>query len=129
MGACLCVLVTADRHVGKPGRPIVPEDQRVELVDALRCVDFTVINPYPTAVEAIRCFAPEMYVKGRDHRDMKLPTEALLDETGAVLSAGGRLEFTGAEELHTTDVIEQIYKAECERRHWINLDNQHLLPT
>ena len=126
MGICLFVLITADRHVGKPGRPIVPENQRVEILDALGCVDFTLINPYPTAVEAIRCFAPEVYVKGSEY--VYGPTQALKAELATLNAVGGRLEFTEAEEMHTTDMIEQICKAECERQHWIHMDSQHPLP-
>ena len=109
LGASLFVLVTSDRYVRKgEGRPVFPQDLRAEVVDALGCVDFTIINPCPTAVEAIRILRPQVYVKGRDHRDMKTPTVALVDETWALLEVGGRLEFTDTEELHTTDVIQKL---------------------
>lgn len=133
MGACLCVLVTADRHVGKPGRPIVSEDQRAEVVDALGCVDFTIVNPYPTAVEAIRCLRPEVYVKGNEywlkHDCTYKRVGSLVREVEAVESVGGRVEFTDTDGVHTTDVLERVYRTEYERLHWAHLDHQHPLPT
>lgn len=108
----LCVLVTADRHVNKgPGRPVVPEAQRAEVVDALGCVDFVIVNPHPTAVEVIRCLRPEVYVKGREYRDMPAGwpiAKQLQSEVEAVESVGGRIEFTDTEELHTTDVVASL---------------------
>lgn len=104
---CLLVLVTADQHVNKgSNRPIFSQEVRAEMVDALRCVDYTVINPYPTAVEAIHTVLPQVYVKGREYRDSA--TIALLDETSAVLSVGGRLEFVDSVEMHTTEVLEKL---------------------
>lgn len=110
LGKCLCVLVTADRHVNKPGRPIVPEDQRAEVVDALGCVDFTIINSHPTAVEAVRCLRPQVYIKGRDYYFGKA-TKSLAEEAKTVKSVGGRLEFTVTDEVHTSDIVERIEEA------------------
>lgn len=107
LGSCLLVLVTADEHVDKgPGRPVFPQEVRAEVVDALRCVDYTVVNPHPTAVEAIRLLRPQVYVKGREYRHCTSP--ALLAEHSAVTAAGGRLQFTNTEELHTSDVVKKL---------------------
>lgn len=106
LGECLCVLVTADRHVAKPGRPIVPEEQRVEVVDALGCVDFTILNPHHTAVEAIRCLRPEIYIKGREYK--RFPSTSLGSEIEAVRSAGGRVVYTETDEVHTSDVVNRV---------------------
>ena len=61
MSSCLLVLITADEHVGKSSsRPAFPQRIRVEMVDSLRCVDYTVVNTYTTAVEAIKLLRPEV---------------------------------------------------------------------
>ena len=40
LGSYLCVLVTADQHVNKGvGRPLCGEQERLEVVSSLRCVD------------------------------------------------------------------------------------------
>lgn len=102
----LCVLVTADRHVNKPGRPIFPEGMRAEVIDALKAVSYTIVNPHPTAVEAIRFLQPQVYVKGGEY-DGKL-TPQLKAEKEALDSYGGKLVFTGGMEVHTTDVLERL---------------------
>lgn len=107
LGSCLLVLVTADEHVDKgPSRPIFSQEVRAEVVDALRCVDYTVLNPHPTAVEAIRTLRPQVYVKGREYRSHVV--YPLSWELEAVRTVGGRVEFTNTEEMHTSDVLEKL---------------------
>ena len=104
---CLLVLVTADEHVNKgTDRPIFSQKARAEVVNALRCVDYVAVNPYPTAVEAIRSLCPQVYVKGREYKN--LVSSRLVEEVDALESLGGRLEFTETEEDHTTDVVTRI---------------------
>lgn len=114
----LYVLVTADRYVNKgPNRPVYQETERVEMVDALRFVGYTVLNPYPTAVEAIQRLRPAVYCKGGEYRPIDRPgyrrgiSPKLLKEKEAVEAVGGRLEFTEAADLHTSDIIERILHA------------------
>lgn len=110
LGQTLIVLITDDGHVNKgPGRPVFPVNHRLEVVDALRCVDFTVLNPYPTAMEAILCFSPDVYVKGKEYKHNV--THGLTAEYNAVHEIRGKLEFTDTEELHTTDVVKAIQEA------------------
>lgn len=107
LGACLCVVVTADRHVAKGlGRPVFSQEARAEVIDALDCVDWTIINPYTTAVEAIRQLRPAVYVKGGEYREKTTP--ALAAEVEALKEISGRLEFTNAPEVHTTDVLRRL---------------------
>lgn len=107
LGNSLCVLVTADRHVCKgEGRPLFPEEVRAEVVDALGCVDYTVLNPYPTAVEAIRLLRPSVFVKGGEYREKWVLS--LQREAEEVHRAGGRLEFTNERECHTTEVLRRL---------------------
>ena len=111
LGTHLCVLVTADEFVGKGhGRPIFPETARTEVVDAIRFVDFTVLNRHPTAVKAIRWFAPDFYAKGKEYEGRL--TLALEEEMKALESVGGKLVFVGGQEHHTTDVVMRIREGE-----------------
>jgi rfaE bifunctional protein nucleotidyltransferase chain/domain len=56
----------ASAHGRKPGRPLVPEDERAELVAALGCVDVVVIFDELTASGLVAALQPEIYVKGGD---------------------------------------------------------------
>jgi rfaE bifunctional protein nucleotidyltransferase chain/domain len=81
---------TTTRRKG-PARPILPEDERAELVAGLACVDYVVIFPQPTAEEAIRALRPDIYVKGGDYGvtpgeiaagKLPLPEAAVVDAYG-----------------------------------------------
>jgi rfaE bifunctional protein nucleotidyltransferase chain/domain len=86
-GDLLVVGVNADASVRalKPGRPLVPDSERAELVAALRPVDFAVIFAEPTADALLRALRPDVYVKGGDYTEASLPEAATAREVGARL--------------------------------------------
>ena len=100
-GDLLIVLVTADRFVAKAGRPVVSEEDRLEVVAACRYVDYAILNPYPTATEAIILLEPDVYTKGQDSH---IP----LAEECAVRVSGGRVEYTDTEAVHSTDLLRKL---------------------
>ena len=70
LGEILIVTITPDQYVNKgPGRPVFTELLRAESVAALESVDYVAINLWPNAVETIKRFAPNVYVKGKDYAD------------------------------------------------------------
>jgi len=95
LGDILVVTVTPDRHVNKgPHRPVFNEELRAEAIAALQCVDYVAINEWPTAVDAIKMLKPDFFVKGSEFRDNPDRSGAIPLEEEAVLSVGGRIEFT-----------------------------------
>lgn len=95
--------VTADRK--GPGRPVLPEEERAELVAGLECVDLVAIFHEPTAEELVRLVRPGIYVKGGDYG----PGGAELPERAAVEELGGEvhiLPFVGGRS--TSEIIEAI---------------------
>ncbi|MDP7020608.1 MAG: adenylyltransferase/cytidyltransferase family protein, partial [Pirellulaceae bacterium] len=92
LGDALIVTITPDCHVNKgPHRPIFTEDVRLDWLAALDCVDFTAINLWPTAVEAIANLRPDIFAKGGEYRDNKTPE--LLREEKAIADSGGQMVF------------------------------------
>ncbi|MEZ5316683.1 MAG: D-glycero-beta-D-manno-heptose 1-phosphate adenylyltransferase [Vicinamibacterales bacterium] len=68
-GDVLIVAVNSDRSVRGnkgPDRPITPERERAEILEALRCVDAVVIFDEPTPADIIRLVQPDVLVKGAD---------------------------------------------------------------
>jgi D-beta-D-heptose 7-phosphate kinase/D-beta-D-heptose 1-phosphate adenosyltransferase len=49
-----------------PNRPIIPQDERAELLDAMEMVDFVCTFDEDTPLEAILCIRPDVLVKGAD---------------------------------------------------------------
>lgn len=71
------------RRLGKgPNRPLVPQDERAELLDALRCVDYVVFFDEQTALELAAELRPAIYVKSEEYRDKPLPERAVVEAAG-----------------------------------------------
>jgi D-glycero-beta-D-manno-heptose 1-phosphate adenylyltransferase len=69
LGDCLVVGINSDTSVRaiKPnGRPIVPQDQRAEVLAALSCVDYVVIFDDADPQSLIAAVQPDVLVKGGD---------------------------------------------------------------
>src|SRR5438093_6231289 len=72
LGDVLVVGVNSDdsvRGYKGPSRPVVPQDERAEIVAALRCVDYAVIFDEPTAAQLVEVLQPDIYVKGGDYAE------------------------------------------------------------
>jgi D-glycero-beta-D-manno-heptose 1-phosphate adenylyltransferase len=92
LGDALLVGLNSDasaRGLKGEGRPIVPQEERAEVLAALECVDWVLIFDQPTAVDVVLCLRPEVYVKGGDYGRARDP--APLPEAPAVQSYGGRV--------------------------------------
>ena len=88
LGDVLVVGINSDEsvRVRKPGRPLVPEDERAELVAALEPVDYAVIFQEPTADGLLRLVRPAVYAKGADYTESTLPEAATARAVGAQLA-------------------------------------------
>jgi cytidyltransferase-like protein len=65
--------VASDRYVESKHPPLLPEEQRAAIVDAIRFITYTHINQFDTET-ILRELQPKYYVKGKDWRD-RLPPE------------------------------------------------------
>ncbi len=105
-GDCLVLGLNTDASVRRlkgPSRPINREEDRAEVVGALRSVDYVVLFGEETAEALIAEVRPAVYVKGGDYTLETLP------EAKIVQSYGGRVEFVDmVEGRSTTNVIERI---------------------
>lgn len=98
----LVVAVNSDasaRALKGEGRPVVPEDERVELLCALRCVDLVVVFEEPDVRALIRALRPDVQVKGADYTPETIP------ERDEVLEYGGRVAVAGDAKDHSTSEL------------------------
>ncbi len=74
--------VASDRYVRTKHPPLLPEDQRAAIVDAIRYISYTYINQFDTET-ILRELRPRYYVKGKDWNG-RLPAEqvAICQEHG-----------------------------------------------
>ena len=71
------------RALKGPGRPIVPLEERLELLRALRAVDYALPFAGASPAPLIARLRPHVYVKGADWRTRELPEAAALAACGA----------------------------------------------
>jgi rfaE bifunctional protein nucleotidyltransferase chain/domain len=83
LGDVLVVGVNADSAVNKPGRPLVSDFERAELVAALEPVDYVVIFSEATADQLLLALRPTFYVKGADYSQASLPEATTAANVGA----------------------------------------------
>lgn len=67
-------------------RPVIPQDQRAEVLAGLACVDFITFFDEPDPLNLIRTLLPDVLVKGADW------AEADIIGADAVKAGGGRVE-------------------------------------
>ncbi|HME91380.1 MAG TPA: D-glycero-beta-D-manno-heptose 1-phosphate adenylyltransferase [Myxococcaceae bacterium] len=94
---------TSVRSLKGEGRPIIPEQERAEVLAALECVDAVVIFGEPTPRQIISKLLPDVLVKGGDWR----PDQIIGREE--VEAAGGRVVSIPVVAGHsTTAILERI---------------------
>ncbi len=108
LGDVLIVGVNSDastRALKGPGRPLVPEAERAELLAHLSCVDYVVIFPETTVVELLKAIKPHIHAKGTDYTPETVP------EREVVAAWGGRTAICGDPKEHaTSDLLATIRK-------------------
>jgi len=93
------------RRIKGEGRPILPEQDRAELIAALACVDLVVVFGDETSLGVLTALRPEVWVKGGDYTLDTVNQE----ERAYVESYGGRLVLgPRVPSISTTDIIARI---------------------
>lgn len=86
-----------------PERPIVPEDERGELLEALKCVDAVVLFDQETPWELLNHIRPDVLAKGGDYRIETIVGADLIQSYGGQVKV---LPFVDGKS--TTNVVERI---------------------
>jgi rfaE bifunctional protein nucleotidyltransferase chain/domain len=102
LGGKLVVAINSDdsvRALKGQGRPIMPEDERAEIVAALMDVDAVVIFSELDVCAIIREIRPYVHAKGTDYTIDSVP------ERNIVAECGGRVAIVGDPKNHSTSEI------------------------
>ena len=107
-GDVLVVAVNSDASVRRlkgDKRPIVDEMNRMQMVDALQCVDYVTLMDDDNPAHIISALQPDVVVKGRDWEGKYIPEREVIE------AYGGTFRFLDSREgLSTTDVINKIQR-------------------
>jgi rfaE bifunctional protein nucleotidyltransferase chain/domain len=102
LGGKLVVAINSDdsvRALKGEGRPVMPEQERAEIVAALADVDAVVVFPEVDVRAIIREIRPDVQAKGTDYTADSVP------ERHTVAEYGGRVEIVGDPKDHSTSEI------------------------
>jgi rfaE bifunctional protein nucleotidyltransferase chain/domain len=106
LGDVLVVGVNSDgsvRQLKGPGRPIIPDVERAEVLAALECVDRVLIFDEPTPGSILGRLQPEIHCKGAEYAP---PHGKPIPEAIVVESYGGRIAFLNmAPAISTTELV------------------------
>jgi rfaE bifunctional protein nucleotidyltransferase chain/domain len=86
----------SERRLKGPGRPILPEQARAELVAALRAVDYVVIFDEPNVESLLTDLRPGVHAKGTDYTAETVPERELAAQLGI------RVAIVGDPKQHST---------------------------
>jgi rfaE bifunctional protein nucleotidyltransferase chain/domain len=102
LGGRLVVAINSDesvRGLKGPDRPLMPENERAEILSALQDVDAVVIFSEPDVRALIREVRPDVQAKGTDYTADTVP------ERDVVRECGGRVEIVGDSKDHSVTEI------------------------
>src|SRR5271168_854214 len=102
LGGKLVVAINSDESVRAlkgEGRPIMPAEERAEIVAALADVDAVVVFPELDVRALIREIRPDIQAKGTDYTVDSVP------ERDAVVEYGGRVAIVGDPKDHSTSEL------------------------
>jgi rfaE bifunctional protein nucleotidyltransferase chain/domain len=92
MGDALIVGINSDRserELKGPGRPIMPADERAELIAGMEAVDSVVIFDEPTCERLLRELRPHVHAKGTDYTKETVPERETAIELGIEIGIAG----------------------------------------
>jgi rfaE bifunctional protein nucleotidyltransferase chain/domain len=106
LGDLLIVAVNSDeqaRRLKGQARPLLPQDDRAEIVSSLEAVDLVTIFDEPTVTELLLALKPDIHAKGTDY------TEETVPERNVVRSFGGQVAIVGDPKDHSSsEIIEKV---------------------
>ena len=108
-GDFLIVLLNSDKSVKSikgQSRPINNENDRAEILSALRCVDYVVLFDEDSPRDLLDEMKPDVYTKGADYTMETLPEADIMKKNGT------RVEFIEfLQDRSTTKTIEKMQQA------------------
>ncbi len=109
LGDLLVVAVNDDlstRNLKGEGRPVMPQEERAEIICSLRCVDYVLLFGEPTVDGIIRKLKPDIHAKGTDYSVETVPELESARETGC------RTVITGDSKDHSSGEIIRSLRGE-----------------
>ena len=105
LGDVLLVAMNSGESIGRlkgPGRPVMTDEERIEVLSAVACVDYLTIFPGDTPHEALRYLKPDMLAKGGDYASIAdIVAHEVVEDYGGKVVLLPRTEFQSTSDLVT----------------------------
>lgn len=108
----LVVALNTDESVRETkgeGHPLVPLEERMEVVAALRGIDYVTSFAEPTAGPLIEALKPDLQIKGTDRTLDTVPEREIVERHG------GRIVFCGDTKTHSSSELRRLLRDELSR--------------
>jgi len=105
LGGKLLVGINSDKQVRRlkgNGRPAICQEERAEIVAAIRFVDAVTIFDEPTVEVLIRIVRPDFHAKGTDYTAESVPEREIVKE------CGGKVAIVGDPKDHSSTGLIEI---------------------
>ena len=105
LGDCLVIAVNSDSSVKKikgEGNPLIPEDERLEIMSAIESVDYLTLFSEPNVESLLLRLKPHVHAKGTDYTKNSVP------ERDTVISFGGEIAIVGDPKNHSSTEIKSF---------------------
>jgi len=112
-GDILIVALNSDASVRKlkgRGRPILPQEERADILSAFACVDYITIFNEPSVEKILRRLKPDVHAKGSDYTTKTVP------ERETVLAYGGKIAIAGGPKIRSTSAVLRRILAKTKKR-------------
>jgi len=113
LGGALIVAMNTDASIRSldkaPGRPIVPEEERAEVLAALACVDYVVLFDEPDPRRVVLAIEPDVLAKGGDW-----PLDTIIGREEVEARGGRVVTLPDVPGVRTTRIVERVLVEEPE---------------
>lgn len=109
IGDCLVVAINTDRSVHAikgPSRPVLPENERAEILAAVEMVDYVTFFDEPTPQQIIEELQPDFLVKGADW-----PIDAIVGREVVWARGGKVVNIPIVPGISTSEIISRMLAA------------------
>lgn len=105
-GDILVLALNSDQSIRKlkgPGRPILSQEERVEVLASFACVDYIILFDETNVEKLLEALRPDVHVKGSDYSRETVPEKETARRVGAEVAIAG-----GPKVRNTRDIIQTI---------------------
>jgi D-beta-D-heptose 7-phosphate kinase/D-beta-D-heptose 1-phosphate adenosyltransferase len=84
-GDCLVVGLNSDVSVKKlkgEGRPLIPEQERADIISTLDCVDYVIIYSDPSPIRLLKKLKPDILIKGTNYSEAQIAGRKVVEGYG-----------------------------------------------